>query len=1117
MIPYALRVALPFRRPPPGPVSPGQDVYWLTIPSWSPTEGTPSSFDVSVYAVNETDITRVAGANTAAFVWNAANKTIDYNGAAGASFSGWQFSAAGQNGPAISNTVSGASQAVSNVSWLNIPPWSPSAGAPASYDIAAFALNETDITRINGANGSGFTWNNTTKKIDFDGTSGGSFANWRFRATGPGGPVDSADVSGAAVTAMAVASDYVQLTDLTEGPNWINANENLKIKWENAGGDWWDANDAQQGATAYASATVSSFGAQSVSWAVGSLIQKMRWRAENTGILLKLTSGSAFFNFASSRNPTYAAPALTVVTDAGTFQPPLIADLWIDVSGGGLGQNVATREKLAGTVLLKFDLSAIPMGSTVSAATLTMYLFNSGGSVPFTVGAFRLRMPEIIWDPARQIGRDPTKLFANGLAASVANSDVDLTGQVLVYNTFESDAEVYTGVNGHGDQWPPNQPVARPGTFPGHITGQWTIDPLYVPWPEYGLTAGRVTILGSVSNPPGTNTGVVAHHWVTPKNPTPFAWQRDEGAGYEQMYCRYLLYLDPDVTVNMHPNGGVKLPGMAGTYGQDNSGQHIPNPSTSWWSYRLEHFMPSVPNPGFVRLFLYAYDYQNNAIENPGGGTGNPLLGSLNMCLKTGKRYSIDQYVKLNTFNSGAGTWNSDGIIKVWVDGVLVTDINNRQIRRDPIIQIQSIPFVNVYHGGVDPPTRDIHYQITGVAAHETSYIGPPKRVKPQWVKNLPLWQWYSVPNTAPNLVGEPSILTSAPSGGIDYGVGANRASARLTAWSGPSMRRKGSIMLLGPAGGHGDYYANWITQFVFGAETPYIELLDAGSPWQALVNVSEYYLDGKPSVTHTYNSLVFCEQRDWHMQFGVATINDTALVPPPSAWPFTIPNGYENSIGVAAYDYANRRWMPPRHVPQLPRATNGNFTAAPYAVHPYTGDVYCGFNGDSNAQLYRWNQLSNTWTSLAANQIIWNYQAAAIDPVNNVMLNSGTYEIPSFPPSHYDLTTGVRTTVTFNGAAAAEVATTGGASPMYPRMDYDLQQNCFVFCRPGADGKVDIYTLTRTGATSYDVVKKTVTGTRPDNPVNGIETKFQYAPELGGWLLMNSYSENVKFIRTTL
>ncbi len=475
MIPYALRVALPFRRPPPGPVSPGQDVYWLTIPSWSPTEGTPSSFDISVYAVNETDITRVAGANTAAFVWNAANKTIDYNGAAGASFSGWQFSAAGQNGPAISNTVSGASQAASNVSWLNIPPWSPNAGAPASYDIAAFALNETDITRINGANGGGFMWNNTTKKIDFDGTAGGSFANWRFRATGTGGPVDSNNVSGAASALPAPASDYTQLTMANEGPNWAKANQNLWIYWENPGGDWWDSADVKQGAAAFSTATVTTFGVQPMVWACGALIQKLLM-TENTGIYLLKTAGSGFVQFASGRNTSYAPATLSVVTDTGTYSPPLLHDTWVSISGNTLG----TLNRIESPGMLKFDLSVIPIGSTVSSAALTMQIFNSGASMPNTFGLFRLRMPEIIWDPARQVGYDRTKLFNNGLAANVANSDVDLTAQVLVYNTFESDAEVSSIVNGHGDQWAPGQPVPRgtPGQFPGHVSGGWTLDPL---------------------------------------------------------------------------------------------------------------------------------------------------------------------------------------------------------------------------------------------------------------------------------------------------------------------------------------------------------------------------------------------------------------------------------------------------------------------------------------------------------------------------------------------------------------------------------------------------------------------------------------------------------------
>jgi hypothetical protein len=497
----------------------------------------------------------------------------------------------------------------------------------------------------------------------------------------------------------------VLLVDTREAPNWEEANSILQIAWTNLGGDYSDADGRRQGSAAFAQATISNHGVQVVSWSIGPLVQKLT--EHNTGIYIKRDSGGGWANFASRESKTYAGPALEVKTNAGSFDAPLIADTYLARGSPSQGSS----DFLATPILLKFDLSRV--SGTVTSAILTMTSFNQGSLRSLVLGAYLLEMPQLVTDPATELGG-----VEQGIAATVSRNDLDLRKHpsVLVYNEMSSRDEIWN------DEWSvivPAGPLRSGGHSPKRVYGDWTYDPAYIPWPEYGLTAGRVTI--PINPGRVTVAGAILHHWVTPKNKRPWRWQRDLGNGYDEMYCRYLLYVDPDVATGMIPSSGVKLPGLQGTYGVDNKGQYPAGRSA--WSYRMEHLGPSPAHPGVFRLFIYAYDWTSPI----GTGSGQPILSKAGVCLASGKKYCIEQHVKLNT-QAADGTWNSDGVIRIWVDGVRIIDIRDRLIRKDPNVQIQSIPFLNFYHGGMEPPNADIHYQVTGVCA-ATQYIGPPKRV----------------------------------------------------------------------------------------------------------------------------------------------------------------------------------------------------------------------------------------------------------------------------------------------------------------------------------------------------------------------------------------------------
>lgn len=476
----------------------------------------------------------------------------------------------------------------------------------------------------------------------------------------------------------------VQLVETEEGPNWSLANLTLRIPWQTPGGDYSDANDIALGPTAFDTVKVSAYAVQSRSWNVTELVKRLM--IENTGIYLKKESGGGA-HWASRENGTHPAPALHVITTAGAFDPPLIADTFISNSSfnslGGL-------PRLQTPMLLKFDLSGVT--GEVKAAALKMTTYDQqdirSGVV---IGAYRLLLPNIITDPAMQLGN-----VEPGIAATVAR-DADLAKHpsVYTYSEMKSVAQVQAEFDG----------IYKMGSGIAH-------NPTFVHWDDIGVWAMRLKC------PAGVNGFFSAWKLVTPPNtPKPRSYQRPFGSGYEEMYARYLLRIDPDVMVGA--TDGVKLPGMAGEYGR-----HIFDQPSVWpsaWDARMEHTKPSAAHPGVFRLLIYLYN-----VEHPTGtGSGFPIYMVPNVCLRVDKIYTIEQYIKLNT-QSPSGTWNRDGIFRVWLDGVSVYENTAMHMRQNKNAQIQAIPRVNFYHGGRSTPIRDIHYEISGICA-SSQYIGPPR------------------------------------------------------------------------------------------------------------------------------------------------------------------------------------------------------------------------------------------------------------------------------------------------------------------------------------------------------------------------------------------------------
>ena len=442
---------------------------------------------------------------------------------------------------------------------------------------------------------------------------------------------------------------------INDGPNWAQANLALRVPWKNPGGDWRDKNDVAQGAAHYATATVAVKG--DFSMQCPELVQRLL--ADNTGIYLRKdpTKGDLYFG----------NPRLHVVTDAGTFDPPVAVQCWY-------AQEWATqpgKDLMKSPAIVKFDLSAVR--GTVTAATLTLAVHTLGLS-PAVISANYL-------DPPSLVKRSPV---VQGIAATVERDNLLASHpDVLVYDDYTDKAKILAlGVS-------PNDPAFKKIEI--------------VEWPEYGLHAARCWAL--TTHERITNW----HHWITPRSNPPKWWQREFGAPnqWTHLFARYLLRTDPKMQTAFNENG-MKLPGMAGNYQFGNT-----PPTSDSWNGTLWHTPPSKSNPYWVRPGIY---YAGKDRPNLSGG--NVIFAD--SCMQMGPINCLEQEVKLNDIGI------KNGEMRVWLNGVLTIESVGMEQRADWRAAIQDW-YALLYHGGNNRfPLEPFYEEISGVCI-ATRYIGPPK------------------------------------------------------------------------------------------------------------------------------------------------------------------------------------------------------------------------------------------------------------------------------------------------------------------------------------------------------------------------------------------------------
>lgn len=441
-----------------------------------------------------------------------------------------------------------------------------------------------------------------------------------------------------------------------------------------------------------------------------SLVQRWLINGQNRGFYLR-SRGTAWPIRLHGRMAANAVdrPTLTVVTNTGTFVLTAAANAtWNKTSATGYGS--AVRWALAEgsqPAILRFDLSSIT--GTPTAATLTVRPAEfEGGRTGQIIDVFEcdppiIVVPENVPSPAR------------GIAAGY-----------LTFNAMKS--------SGH-----PDLLFADDFEAPGFGERGWTPAAARAVDPVSGTTYARGTIsaggFGSADVRADVSKGTGA-----------------SGAPdlvVDDLYGQYWLYLESDFGTTA--DTAIKIPSMGvqfgywnpvgywqqttGNGGSRGTGLKVWNTAHNKWEYQghsirlLTGVEPTAldddPYAGWFGIGIYPYNLDQ-------GGPFPAGEAFPNVAIRKEQSYCIDIRIKQNSMsgsqdaNGNYANANPDGVFQAWINGHLVYSRTDYRWRRHPEFGVQGM-WVDVYHGGILPAPRDMHYRIDRVALAR-SYIGMPPR-----------------------------------------------------------------------------------------------------------------------------------------------------------------------------------------------------------------------------------------------------------------------------------------------------------------------------------------------------------------------------------------------------
>lgn len=328
----------------------------------------------------------------------------------------------------------------------------------------------------------------------------------------------------------------------------------------------------------------------------------------------------------------------------------------------------------------------------------------------------------------------------------------------------------------------------------------------------------------------------------------------------------------------------------------------------------------------------------------------------------------------------------------------------------------------------------------------------------------LPLWARSAALNTWTEIAG------------TAYGNGA------VDAWGAFCVKPSTSELIVVAPGGHSDSSYNGADSIALNADVPAWVNRYAGSA--ATENVL-YYADGTPTSRHLYHYIHYIESMDAVLLAGCR---------------FGYGGGTPTGGGFDLFDLTTNAYLSRYTYPDSPDSSYG-------LVKDGQGRIWTGSGR-------RFDPADESWTTTSA---AFDRFPAAYDSLRNVLFSmqygDGQGYDSGLNAHKVNASTGSTSAVTINASAAYTAWLV--AAPAYAAMDYDPDNDRFLFYHGGETGKV--YSITPNSGTAWDMSVLATTGTPATTPASGagINKRFQYLPNLKGFVMLPKSSSNLWFLRT--
>lgn len=357
------------------------------------------------------------------------------------------------------------------------------------------------------------------------------------------------------------------------------------------------------------------------------------------------------------------------------------------------------------------------------------------------------------------------------------------------------------------------------------------------------------------------------------------------------------------------------------------------------------------------------------------------------------------------------------------------------------------------------------------------------KRKWPAWRREMKAGQWKQLPGTSlETIVPEPAVR--------------GNLAARISAWNGLAADPDSGRLFSVGNGGHADYAGNEAYVIDLSADQPRWRMLRPPTPNHEIraSNVSrkefhDYYADGRPSSTHTYYALQFLGSRNAVFKFGAG-----------SMWG----SGNEGNWKTDAFSLINDDWQPAGTWPDIVPDSRGGVIARSVCIDPLTEQVYAAGTG----ALRRFDPRSGQYQNLAK----WPENASAVY-ARGCAVDTDSKRVVFFGDAYrkndggyvYDIRSGQMQRITFTGDDVASIV-----DGVHNFAWYDPTRKRFLV--KTLDG-AKVYAVDPQSFVSARL--PTQGGEGMPKAENGVHTRWQRMPALGGYAYYPAYRSGVWFLAT--